>query len=234
MSNTYTVYYEVSKFCSIRDENRKEYQETMKRIEKYKGSAGYKESEAAAAKKRKQSDDAARTACSEAIKPALKAMVENIGKIGLVPPTPEALAILQALQMRTRLKPQDFDAAAVSMGGNHLALAALDDLADSYRQKNKDANVHYRANYLETYGAKDFSAGGAEACMKSFNNEIRKILQSSVIDAARFGAEYNRNQYGIKADMDALRQRDPFAGERDFLERTVGSDNVDAFMKAVN
>lgn len=236
MSLSYDLFDALRSFDNVRRLNREEYLKWAKAHEQYKGSEGYSKDRAEAERKRKAADDSAREAAEKKIFDCLKRMKENAGSVALVPPTPEQIAILQVLSMRTSMTRAELESAAQSMNGNALCLSALNDIADKHFPKTDTKNVpldmRYHNNYLKY--AKGMSSGAVEKTLEDIAYGIRDILKSPVKAHILERAEINKNKFGNKYHIDDLPQREELVSERQFYNDYVSAEQYDDFMKAVN
>ena len=114
-----------------------EYTRAMESAERFKGSEGYKELKQKAEDARAAALDAERKTARKAFSEIIPAMREAVTSRKITPPTPEQLAILQALKMRDSLTADEIRQAANNMRECPLALSVLGDLA-----KSKGLTVH--------------------------------------------------------------------------------------------
>lgn len=133
MKHTEKYFYGVAGFIEDAVEISATYDRAVKRLEPFKGSAGY-----AAEMQRAQTDrDAAvqrlRGAYLKRFRDTVAKMRESIDHRPLVPPTPEQTALLSVLQMRESLDEDELARAAQQMAGCPAALAVLDDLARKHK-----------------------------------------------------------------------------------------------------
>ena len=151
-------------------------------------------------------------------------MRENAAHIHSDPPRPEALAILQALQMRESVNANELEMAAGAMDGNSLALAALDDIAKKSGQYT---------TYCRTMSRK-LSRQAAESMIDELEKSVRRIVNDPVgaVPAAQVYAEHQKMLYGREMNPDELPQVQPYPDEFAFLE-AVGIEDFDKFAAAV-
>ena len=109
-----------------------EYDNTVQRLGRYKGSEGYTEEVARAAAKRDsaiadlQKEYKTRFAC------VVSGMKESALNLSMIAPTQEQLAILSALKMRETLTRDELEQAGRSLKGCPVALAVVNELAKKH------------------------------------------------------------------------------------------------------
>lgn len=109
-----------------------EYDNTVQKLGRYKGSEGYTEEVTKAAKKRDsaiadlQTEYRTRFAC------VVAGMKESALNLSMIAPTQEQLAILSALKMRETLTRDELEQAGRSLKGCPVALAVVNELAKKH------------------------------------------------------------------------------------------------------
>lgn len=96
--------------------------------EGYRGSAGYQADIQKIEQERTAEIAELRTNCRESFDNCIKSMEMNAKERPMTPPTPEALAILQTLQMREHLTREDLEHAAHATQDCAVALGVLEEL----------------------------------------------------------------------------------------------------------
>lgn len=232
MTNTDRLYTAMRDFTNTRRENRETFLRTKKRLEGYKGSKQYDEDIKKAMKIRTDADEIARQACKKVVDETLNDMVKKNGTRGLTPPTEEQIRILTVAQMLKKPSKPTLDAIANSLGGNALALSALNDIAREAYKDDPDILARYTSNYAAK-ATEEMTAGDVHAAIRSLGKSCGDIMKSSVKKAAEIAKENHTRLYGGTYDPDDLPQEEPYMTERDFYNRTI-SANYDLFAKAVN
>ncbi len=215
----------VLKFMAERAQARTDYLETRRSLEAMAGSRYHDTAMRAATEKREKAITAAQALARSEAQAIIAKMRENAATIRTNPPTPEMLAILQALEMRDALKADELAEAAAAMGGNSLALAALDTLARK--------NGQY-SNFAETMSEK-LSRAAAEKMINDLEKEVWKTISDTVgaKEPAREYARYQAMTQGREIDLDDLPQMPEYADEFDLLA-ALGVSDFDKFAAAVD
>ena len=112
------------------------YDETMKRLERYKGSSGYASDEADAARVRDEAIKAQSAVTAREFDDVLNGMREKVGGRAAVPPGDAELRLLQTLKLRNNISREEFQAAARALQDNSIALHTLDDIAQAHWFRN--------------------------------------------------------------------------------------------------
>ena len=108
------------------------YDETMQRLERYKGSSGYASDEKEAARVRDEAIKAQRAVSAREFDNVLDGMRDKVGGRAAIPPGDAELRLLQTLRLRDRISREEFQAAARALQDNSIALHTLDDIAQSH------------------------------------------------------------------------------------------------------
>lgn len=233
MSISYTLFDAIRSFDNVRRENREEFLKTRRNLERFKGSSGYTDDLKKAKQKRKSANDLARENARKKINECLKQMKDNASKVAFNPPTPEQVAILQVLSMKSTVTRAELDRAAQSMNGNSLALSALNDIASKhYYVGNPDETKQSHNNFMLL--STDLSGEATDGYISSISKYCSDILRSGATSGALNGAIFNKNAHGIDYDEDDLPQRGELVSERQFYGCVVPDAVYDQFMKAVN
>lgn len=228
MTNTDYLYRAMQDFTNARAANRRVYMEQRQRLERYSGSEGHKTELDAAMKTRKEADAAARAKCAETVGSAIRLMQDANNRRGLTPPTPEMVQMLSVVNMMDKPPKATLDAVANSLGGNALALSALQDIA-----KRKYENDPSIPNYTAR-ATKELGADVVSGAIRNLQKVCGEIMNSSGANRTReLTASRHTQLYGGSFDPDDLPQEEPYDSERDFYKRELSVD-YDLFAKAVN
>ena len=221
---TFDLAHSIMRFMEARSEAREAYLLTCRRLEQAKGSQLYSDGMKAASDKRAATVEAAQARARAAVRQILSEMRANATKIQVDAPTPEQLAILQALQMRESVNANELEMVAGALDGNSLALAALDDIAKKSGQYT---------TYCRTMSRK-LSRQAAETMIDDLEKSVRRIVNDPVgaVPAAQVYAEHQKMLYGREMNPDELPQVQPYPDEFAFLE-AVGIEDFDKFVSAV-
>lgn len=133
MKNTEKYFYGVSGFIEDMAEIAATYDRAVKRLEAFKGSAGYTMEIQKAQNERDVAVQRMRETYLKQFRDATAQMREAIDHRPLTPPTPEQAALLSVLQMRESLDKGELARAAQQMAGCSAALSVLDDLAKKHK-----------------------------------------------------------------------------------------------------
>ena len=109
-----------------------DYEKTVARIERYKGSVGYNEEMKKAEKVRDSAIADLQGEYLTRFGNVVTGMKEAALNMAMVPPTPEQLAILTALKMRDKLTRGELTQAGRSLRGCAVGLAVIDELAQKH------------------------------------------------------------------------------------------------------
>ena len=233
MTNTDRVYTAMRDFTDARRANRTEFLQKQKKLEQYKGSPYYSDELKAARKAREDADAAARDICKKAVNEALQDMQRVNSKRGVTAPTDEQVRILKVLRMMKKPSKSTLDAAANSMSGNALALAALSEIAHEAYANEPAALDRLTTNY-NSRATKELGAESALQAIKELAKTCGEIMNGSGANRkAVMGKEFNARIHGLDYDPDSLPQEEPYKTERDFYNRELNVD-YDLFKAAVN
>lgn len=247
MDLTYTLFDALRSFDNVRRENRQQYLNWLKANERFKGSPGYSADRAAAEKKRKAADDAAREPAAKTINECLRKMQENSKSAGcraLKAPTAEQVNILTVLNMKSSMTEQMLNRAALAMNGNGLCLSALNDIAAKHEQKTglspRTAKPGEQPKDIITFPdymqySNDLTDTAIENSLKAIVDAAKAILRSPVDQSVLSRAEAQKARYGTAFHIDDLEQRGELVSERAFYSGLIQpAEQYDAFMQAVN
>ena len=112
------------------------YDETMKRLERYKGSSGYATDEEEARRVRDEAIKAQKAVTAREFDSVLDGMRAKIGGKAAVPPGDAELRLLQTLKLRNKISREEFQSAARALQDNTIALHTLDDIAQTHGFRN--------------------------------------------------------------------------------------------------
>lgn len=112
------------------------YNDTMAKVERYKGSAGYADDERAAAAARDEAIKAQKTATGKLFDDLLSSMREKVGGQAAIPPGDAEVRLLQTLKLRNKIGKEELQAAGRALQDNSVALHALDDIAQAHGFNN--------------------------------------------------------------------------------------------------
>lgn len=130
LKNSDLFYHAVIRFCEGRDKILEKYDKTAQDYRKSRGSEMYKQVMDKAAQERDTSLSVLRTDCADSINTALQSMMDALDNRAILPPTPEQLAIIQALKMRDKVTEGELKQAAVAVAGNPLCISIVNELAE--------------------------------------------------------------------------------------------------------
>ena len=231
MSISSVLYEALKAFDDYRRTMRNEFLSFKKEHERFKGSEGYNADLSEAKTKRKNAIEEARKNASSKIDECIKKMRENANGISFEAPTPEQVAILQVLSIKSKISKSELDTASKSMNGNPLALSALNDIADKhYYVGSPEGNTHENYNRLST----SLNSTELNNIIDSIVTACKSRLRTSVKDSAYQSAIFQKQHNNIPFDEDDLPQKDELTSESSFYSDVVPKEHFDSFMKAVN
>ena len=108
------------------------YNETMTKLDRYKGSAGYVDDEKAAAKVRDEAISAQKAVTAKAFDNVLQGMRDKVGGQAAIPPGDAELRLLQTIKLRDTISREELQAAGRALQDNSVALHTLDDIAQGH------------------------------------------------------------------------------------------------------
>lgn len=221
---TFDLAHSIMRFMEARSEAREAYLLTCRRLEQAKGSQLYSDGMKAASDKRAATVEAAQARARAAVRQILSEMRANAAKIQVDAPTPEQLAILQAVKMRDGISSEALEEIAASLDGNALALGVLDDIA----RKN---GLYF--NFTGTRSRK-LSRAAVEGIINDVQRETEKIINDpvGVAPAAAIYANNRRTMYNDVLDLDNLPQVPEYRDEFELLE-ALGVPDFNLFESAV-
>ena len=231
MTHTDYLYRAMQDFTNARAENRRVYMERKRQLSAYQGSEGYKKELDEAMKKRRDADSVAREKCKKTVSDALDMMQRDCEKRAMTPPTTEMVNLLTVARMLDKPSKATLDAVANSLGGNALALAALNDIAHNAWKDERES--YYIPNYAAR-ATNELTGEAVESAIRGLRRRCSEIMNSTGASRLRERtAKMNATHYGGEVDPDELPQEAPYDSERDFYKRELSVD-YDLFAKAVN
>lgn len=214
---------EILKFMETRTEARELYHATVARLKPMAGSEFYRKELKAAREKRTATVEAAQVAARTTTRELFAQMRQNAARIHSDPPTPEMLAILQALQMRESITAAELEDAAAAMSGNSVALAVIDDLS------RKNGRI---TNYASAVSGNSRQA--VEGIIAELERETAKILDDpvGVAPAALLYARQQKMMFNRDLAADDLPRVKTYSDEFELLQ-DLGVGDFDKFTEAV-
>lgn len=199
------------------------YNETMNRLERYKGSAGYDDDEREAARVRDEAIKAQAHATGKAFNQVLKEMREKAGGHVVAPPSDAELRLLQTLKLREKISRDELDAAGRALQDNTVALHALDDIAR--------AHGHYGVCFK--YPAWRDNKNEIQERIATLTDSARRIVKLTKPDSRReaFAAAFRH-----EGDLSTVLADRDFTSDRDAIEYygNISDADFDTFASAVN
>lgn len=200
------------------------YEETMNRLERYKGSAGYDDDEREAARVRDEAIKAQGQVTGKAFDQVLKSMREKVGGHVVAPPSDDELRLLQVLKMREKISKEELQSAGRALQDNTVALHALDDIAQAHG---------HHAMFIK-YPAWRDSENTHQEKIASLTESARRMIRMTKPDNKRdvYTAAF-RHEGG---DLRSIRVDRDFDSERDAIEwyGNISDADFDTFASAVN
>lgn len=160
MKHTEWYFHTVQKYRKGLNEINAKYDAQIEAKKGYAGSVGYEEDVKQIEQTRAAEIKTLRADCQSDFDRCLQAMQRNAQARPMTPPTPEQLALLQALQMREHLSRDELQHAANALPDCAVGLGILEELARKH----------------EILG---FSAGGRELSDSFINGAIREFTKSA-------------------------------------------------------
>lgn len=232
MTNTDSLFHAMSDFRTAQRRNVERYLEQKKRLERYKGSAGYDKDLKKIQEELNQANASAGAICRGKIDTIFKCMLSANAKRGVTAPSDDMIRILTAARMIKKPTKTMLDSIAVSLNGNALALLALEDIE---KEAWSDDPTHRCTSY-SAQATGELSTPAAEKAITALQKRCYAILNGTGANRAReLYAEHSLKTGGIQYDPAELPREDDWTGERDFLRRelSMGYD-PDLFQSAVN
>lgn len=233
MKNTEYLYNAMREFTDARRENRRIYLEKKQKLDTYKGSQGYDEDLKRAMEQRNEADAEAKAKCEKTVNSALNLMASVNGKRKLTAPTAEMVNILTVARMLKKPAKPTLDSIANSLGGNALALAALNDIAQDAWKDDPNRLAQFTRNY-SALATNELGAETAHLAIKDLGKRCADIMNGTGANRIReMTADHAKRIHGANYDPDDLPQEAPYTSERDFYQRELSAD-YDLFSAAVN
>lgn len=230
MSRTFDLYDAMNEFRRAQIANRETYMQKKKRLEAYKGSAGYAEDMKKIREERDKANAAARAACRAKIDPLFKSMHEANAKRKIEAPSEEHIRILTVASMLVKPSKSLMGCIANSLDGNSLSLAALDSICG----KAWDLPATGAPIYSTGRAAKELNPQAAADAINSLQRTCNEILEGSGANRIReMSADRNMRVHGGQFDPDDLPQEPEYVSERDFYQREGCADYA-LFAASVN
>lgn len=202
------------------------YDETMKRLERYKGSSGYAADEAEAARVRDEAIKAQCAVTAREFDDVLNGMRDKVGGKAAVPPGDAELRLLQTLKLRDKISREELQAAARALQDNAIALHTLDDIAQGHGFHNM---------FVDLPAWRD-TASGHQEHIASLLQSARSIVRLEKPDARREAIQNARDNHNINALTGLALDRD-FDTETDALSCYGGfhdAGDLQNFMSTVD
>lgn len=234
MSRTFELYDAMNDFRKAQILNRKNYLAMKNSLDRYSGSAGYADDLRKIQEEREKANASARAACKAKIDPIFKAMHEANAKRGITAPSEESVRILTVVKMMKKPSKTFMDCVANSLGGNSLALVALDQIVRDAWKDDPDISERWTPTYSTGRAAKELDPQAAAEAINGLQRTCNDILSSSGANRVREkAADRNSRVHGGRFDPDALPQEPEYMTEKDFYERECSAD-YSLFAAAVN
>lgn len=222
MKRTEMYFRAVSAFRAALRKAESEYNAGLARIEKYKGSRAYDEELRKVETVRRDSVKAAQEKAAQEFSSVVSEMREAAIARPMTAPTPEQLALLQALKMRSSINADELQQAARTVGDCQLALSVLDDLA----REHGHMGLH-------------FGKESTDSILKhidSLSANAKKIVRMNAVDRKReaVGAASPWSANYDPAALESFAVDRDFNSEQDALAWLGGVVDYDGFSEAVN
>lgn len=212
------------------NEINEKYDQQAKSKEGYRGSPRYESDIAEIEQKRMGEINALRADCRDSFTNCIENMQKAADTRPMTAPTPEQLAILQALQMRERLTRDDLNHAANALTGCSVALGVLEELARKYEILGFHASTGVSNAFVQ--GAIKSLADSANVLLTLERTNQRRELMNPAPGTGEgpFGnhpSHANIKKFRIDVDPDSAQSCiDRFGG--------VSPDAYQAFCKATD
>lgn len=202
------------------------YTDTMAKLDRYKGSAGYADDESAAAKARDEAIKAQKAVTGKAFDDLLSSMREKVGGQAAIPPGDAEVRLLQTLKLRNKISREELQAAGRALQDNSVALHALDDIAQAQGFNN----------LFIQYPAWRDNGNDQQMRIASLFESAKRIVGLDRPDSKRDALSAAARDNNINALRSVMVDRD-FENEDDAIELFGGfrdRADLEAFRKAVN
>lgn len=198
------------------------HEQTVSSLEQYKGSRGYDEQMAEAAKERDKAIRAAQEAVGLEFTAILTAMKKNALGHPMTAPTQEQLNLLTVLKMREHVSKDELRQAASALEGSPACLAVLKEIADKNEYLGLSFGKETPASILEHIESLADSA--RRLCKLEKPNSRHEQVSSTSI----YSREYRPDAlYSFRVDRD-------FSNEADCMSIMGGVVDYESFSAAVN
>lgn len=200
MKNTEKYFNGVAGFIEDMAEISATYDKAVKRLEAFKGSAGYDQGIKEAHAKMETDVRQMRETYLAQFREATEKMRLSANSRPFVAPTPEQAALLSVLQMRTSLGRDELERAARQMDGCPIALSVLDDLAKKHEVRGVRFNRELTADNLQgkidtlDRAALELIREGAGAAKR----DVPKDMVSCLDRYGRFGKIPQKRRYRVR------------------------------------
>ncbi len=198
------------------------YDADLTKIEQYKGSEGYEKDKADIEKRRKEALAAFREKQAKAFESILDGMRTSAQSRTMTPPTPEQLALLQALKMRDKIGRDELEQAARTLKDCAVGLSVLDEIADKNEIRGARFGGESTASVMEHIN--DLAESAKRICaLNRCNSRAEMVAKASI-----YNPEHDHNaMYSFRVDRD-------FLSEADAMAYLGGVNDMDSFRDAVN
>jgi hypothetical protein len=198
------------------------YDAEMQRLEPYKGSDGYDKDVEALENARKSSVAALQMEYGKRFDSILNGMRESATSRPMTAPTPEEIALLQALKMREKIGADELKQAARTLKNNPVCLSVLDEIAEKNEIRGIRFGGESTASILEYVDSLAESA--KRICALEKCDSKNEMLERANIHSPKWT---ENALYSFRVDRD-------YISEEDALAYLGGVNNAQAFRDAVN
>jgi len=242
MNNSYLLYDTITSFQRKQREAYDEYMRTMQELDKYKGSQHYTDGQKAAMDKRKAAEEAARKDARYWTNKALEQMqaVNRVRKMEAL--TPEQVALLQAMKMRTDISDVELEQIANAMNGNALGIGVVNDFArELYKKKEHEGapNAALKHAYATppNFSKKvkgQYGIPEMEAALRDIASTCARIINGDGANPARaMAVDLHNSVYGTNISRDSLKRENIATSETEFFE-SISSVPYEVITKCLN
>lgn len=227
ITNTDLLFSRMKEYQDKRKAVMDEYEKRLEWLEDKRGSEYFTEEEKIARDKRDEALQTLRGEYDESARTAIKAMKEANDKRPAAAPTEEELRIIQMLKLRDTVSEEELSMIANSVKNNALALDVVAEVA----RKNGILR-DYRSICTENRLSPSYVSDKLEF----LSDNVFDFLAHDTARAARLGAAYREQHYGIQGDERNLAKRPLFETKEDFFKQTawLEGDTLSRFMEAVD
>lgn len=189
MSRTESIYYYSSLFQKARRAILAEYNETIRKIEKSRGTPFFTEREKKAAAARDEKLLAAKNDYRRKVDPVITEMRKINGQRTIKTPTEDELKLLQLLNMRVRVTERECEDAAVALKGNPACLAALDEIAQRSGVKR---------SYMGYTEDKEMPKNAVDRIISALQEGINDFVENDTSRTSRMVKSFRQANYGAE------------------------------------